>query len=271
MKASHIFTASCVLSLTTGCLDIAPESASPPWSAAGASATGGAAGAAGGPGASGSANSGASGSAAAGAPSGGIAGNPSLAGATTGGSGGSAGSGGDAGQAGSLGSGGSAGSVATAPEDQMLYNLNCGLCHGEQGKGGVLAPEIQHPVREYATWVVRNGRAQTAYPKPMDKVGPDKLSDAQLTLIFDYLSQPPQPTTGKALFQDYCANCHGADARGGPTQRDITGEVGKVQELVRNGKSIGQYQMRHDSMPKFPSSLLSDAEVLLIRDYVDSL
>jgi len=48
-------------------------------------------------------------------------------------------------------------------------------------------------------------------------------------------------------------------------------EVGKILDLVRNGKSIGQYQMRHDSMPKFSSDLLSDSELMLIHDYVDSL
>lgn len=44
-----------------------------------------------------------------------------------------------------------------------------------------------HPVRDYPTWVVRNGRAMTTFPKPMEKWATDKLSDAQLTLIYAYV------------------------------------------------------------------------------------
>jgi len=266
MRVIPTFTALCFSSWLAGCSDAGSGTLGSPWAAGGMAVSGGGNSAAGGAAASGSASGGAFANTAAGAATAGISAGGSLAGAGMGGTGG------EAGQAGASSSGGSAGGVAAAlPENQVLFNTNCGLCHGEQGKGGLLAPEIQHPVRDYALWVVRNGRAQTSYAKPMEKVGPDMLSDAQLTLIFDYLAQPPQPTTGKALFDDYCANCHGADARGGPTDRDITGEVGKIQELVRGGKSIGQYQMRHDSMPKFSTSLVNDAELLLIRDYVDSL
>lgn len=165
--------------------------------------------------------------------------------------------------------GGSGGAIPT--DGKGLYDANCKMCHADQGLGSPLAPEIMHPVRDYSTWVVRNGRAQTTYLKPMDKWGTDKLSDAQLMLIFDYLDMPPQPTTGKALYDDYCANCHGADGKGGPTMRAITNEVGKVLTQVRSGKNVGKFEMRRDYMPAFPSGDISDSELMLIRDYVDSL
>jgi mono/diheme cytochrome c family protein len=210
----------------------------------------------------------------------GSGGNAAVAG-TSSGSGGllpTAGAGGTtSSQAGSggtqAGSGGAqAGSGGVAPVDgKGLYEANCKACHGEQGIGGPLAPEIVHPVRDYSTWVVRNGRAQTTFPAPMEKLATEKLPDAQLMLIFDYLDQPPQPTTGKALYVDYCANCHGADGKGGPTARNIINEVGKVVSQTRSGKNIGKFEMRRDYMPAFPVSEISDAELALIRDYVESL
>jgi mono/diheme cytochrome c family protein len=178
-------------------------------------------------------------------------------------------SGGSAGAAG-MGQAGAAGSGAMPTDGKGLYDLNCKSCHADQGIGSPLAPETQHPVRDYSTWVVRNGRATTTYAKPMDKFGTDKLSDAQLNLIWDYLDQPPQPTTGEALFKDYCANCHGADGAGGPVMRPLKGEGKNVLKLVRDGKSVGQYSMRHDSMPKFSTTRITDAELNLILAYVNA-
>jgi mono/diheme cytochrome c family protein len=197
----------------------------------------------------------------AGAPAGGV---PAAGGAPV-----TGGAGSGFGGAAQAGAGGTGGAVPT--DGHGLYDLNCKLCHGELGGGSVLAPEIAHPVREYSTWVVRNGRAVTTFMKPMEKFGTDKLSDQQLNLIWDYLDTPPQPTTGQALFLDYCANCHGKDATGGPVMRNIINETQNINKLVRNGKSIGQYQMRHDSMPSFSTMRISDAELQMIYDYVVSL
>jgi mono/diheme cytochrome c family protein len=224
-----------------------------------------------------------------GSTSAGAAGMTTFAGAGSPGGGASTGGGGSGGlsAAGSLfsgaagaqagdngGSGGLAGAAGAGPvksEGQTLFEESCAVCHGIQGDGAQFGPELHHPVRDYARWVVRNGRAQTSYVKPMEKLGPEKISDAQLELVFDYLSTPPQPTTGAALFADYCANCHGADARGGPTMRDLLNEVDKIDDLVRGGKNAGQFQLRRDYMPKFGGDVLSDEELLAITQYVDSL
>jgi mono/diheme cytochrome c family protein len=191
----------------------------------------------------------------------------SGAGGTSNGGGGSGnGSGGSAG----MGQAGAGGSTAVPTDGKGLYDLNCKSCHADQGIGSPLAPEIQHPVRDYSTWVVRNGRATTTFAKPMEKYGTDKLSDAQLNLIWDYLDQPAQPTTGETLYKDYCANCHGADGKGGVVMRPLAGEGKNVLKLVRSGKSVGQYAMRHDSMPAFTTMRISDAELNLILNYVNT-
>jgi mono/diheme cytochrome c family protein len=191
----------------------------------------------------------------------------------SGGSGGSVAAGGSGGSLATGGSGGSGGSGGTAPADPgaALYEMNCLKCHGENGMGTQLAPGIQHPIRDYFTWVIRNGRAMTTYLKPMEKWGTDKLSDADLMLVLDYLDEPPQPTTGAALFADYCANCHGADAKGGVVAHNLLNEVDKINDMVRKGAHAGEYEMRKEYMPAFTQQRLSDADLKLIHDYVDSL
>ena len=159
-----------------------------------------------------------------------------------------------------------------APTDAVgFFTMYCADCHSDQGAGSSLAPEIQHPVRDYTTWVVRHGLPGLAFPDPMEAVPPETISNAMLESIWDYLDEPPQPTTGEGLFHDYCANCHGADGKGGPTDRPITDELDKLKTQVREGAHPGQFDMRREYMPVFPTSRLSDAEVDLIYDYVESL
>jgi mono/diheme cytochrome c family protein len=195
---------------------------------------------------------------------------PGVSGSTStaGGSSGGASSGGNG--ASTAGSGGSGG-AALPTDGPGLYAANCAMCHGEQGRGAMNGPDIMHPIRDYSTWVVRNGRAQTPYPKPMEKRSPEQLSDAQLSLIFDYLDTPPQPATGAGLYADYCVNCHGSDGKSGPVMKDTTMELDELEQQVRQGAHPGEYEMREEFMPVFTMMRLSDADLDLIYDYVDSL
>jgi mono/diheme cytochrome c family protein len=150
-------------------------------------------------------------------------------------------------------------------------------CHGPSGIGSPLAPENQHPVPEFAIWMVRNGsdaRGASAYEMPMLPFDEATLSPEQLEMILDYLNSMPQPTTGEALFHDYCANCHGADGKGGPTTRDLTAVDNLATEVpnnVREGHHPGEYDMRVEYMPAQDASRLTDAELGLIADYIATL
>jgi mono/diheme cytochrome c family protein len=150
----------------------------------------------------------------------------------------------------------------------------CAACHGSDGEGTVLGYALQHPVRDYSTWVVRHGRPPGNAELPgsvMVAYDPATLSDATLEEIWDYLDGYPQPTTGEGLYTDYCRNCHGEDAAGGITGVDIRPELLEIVEKVRFGENVGAYASRSSSMPKFDESMLSDAEIQLIADYVGGL
>jgi mono/diheme cytochrome c family protein len=165
-----------------------------------------------------------------------------------------------------------------APEvsGEEFFLSVCASCHGNEGEGTALGYALQHPVRDYSSWVVRHGRP-TGNPELPGSVmvayDTDTLSDATLEEIWDYLDAFPQPTTGEALYLDYCRNCHGEDALGGITGVNIREPeaLAELSEKVREGESVGNYDARTEAMPAFDDSRLSDAEVQLIADHVASL
>ena len=166
-----------------------------------------------------------------------------------------------------------AGGAAAMPTTGLeFFAQECAVCHGANGEGvDLLGPEIQHPPREFATWVVRNGRTHPDFAGAMVAYGTDVVSDEWLNEILDYLNSQPQPTTAEALYLDYCANCHGADGAGGVTMRPIINESQNVQDLVRNGHGGQDYGNRREYMPVFSQMQLSDAEVTMLQQYVQGL
>jgi mono/diheme cytochrome c family protein len=170
---------------------------------------------------------------------------------------------------------GASGSADSLPASVAVYQGQCAICHGPQGLGTEKGPDLQHPVRDFATWVVRNGRTHPMFMEPMPKWTPTQISAAQLNEILDFLAAFPRPATGMGLFKDFCANCHGADAKGGVTMRNITLATVRTAAMflmnVRNGHHAGEFSNRREYMPKWTTAQLSDAEVRLIFGYVDGL
>jgi len=86
------------------------------------------------------------------------------------------------------------------------------------------------------------------------------------SMTFTTSAPPTYSGPGTGLFTTYCAPCHGADARG------ITGAgidihcMASIQPFVRNG-----FTGPLGTMPAFPTSVLSDANIADIQAFLSSL
>lgn len=156
-----------------------------------------------------------------------------------------------------------------APDAPLLFAAHCESCHAKEGRGKPgEAPEIQHPVVDHAAWVVRHGRSHDSYATEMPAFDEHLVSNEHLNLILVYLGSFEVATTGKGLFLDYCANCHGADAGGGTTGQRLPGEAAQLLVAVRQGHDRENLGSRSTYMPRWSTEELSDEQVAAIADYV---
>jgi cytochrome c oxidase cbb3-type subunit 3 len=119
-------------------------------------------------------------------------------------------------------------SAYSAPHGDELFAKHCSSCHGKDGKGGVgvplAMPSFLNSVSdEFLKKTIRLGRPGRIMPSFIG------LSDAQLNALVKHIrgwSDKPAPLEdrtvvkgnvkhGEKLFAERCAQCHGADARGG--------------------------------------------------------
>ena len=98
------------------------------------------------------------------------------------------------------------------------------------------------------------------------------VSDAQLGEIQSWLNAMPKPTSGQALYADFCGNCHGPAGMGGTLlASSIVGKLrSDVTTLVRAGKGTDP-SMRFSYMPAEDVTQLSDAEWELIATFLGAL
>ena len=155
------------------------------------------------------------------------------------------------------------------PGDEV-FAMACGFCHGEEALGTPFGPELRHPQPDYARFVVRRGRPGVEFPdSAMAAFGEEILGDETLDGVIEHLRAFPQPTTGEALYLDYCANCHGADGTGGATGRTLVGYPGTlIAAQIRSGGSSPDFALRDQYMPAYTPADLADAEVDAIIAHV---
>ncbi|MGE0396589.1 MAG: c-type cytochrome [Kofleriaceae bacterium] len=161
-----------------------------------------------------------------------------------------------------------------AADGEAVYRETCMQCHGDTGEGSVKGPQILSPVIPYATYVTEQGRGQEmGYADAMPAYAAELTSD-EIAAVMAWLSRPAKPTDGAGLYTRFCGNCHGADAYGGRSGEDLTGEVDEadeVMEKVREGHGGASYGDRTKYMPSWQDGELTDAEVALITSYIASL
>lgn len=183
--------------------------------------------------------------------------------------GGSSGGGSDGGSS----SAADSGSGGMDRDGEEVYMLLCASCHGADAQGTMLAYELRHPVRDYAAWVVRNGRTGNELaPSVMAAYPSSVVTDIELERVFDFLDGFPRAQGGEALYLDHCRNCHGADAAGGEVQKDIRpNPFNDALEKTRQGEGGTNYGARLLFMPSLDAEALSDDELQQIVDYIGTL
>jgi mono/diheme cytochrome c family protein len=162
------------------------------------------------------------------------------------------------------------------------YGTICTSCHQPNAQGFTsIAPEIRHTPAAYARWIVRQGRidykgmptGMTPYPPTTtDPMKMPAVTDAELDAIIAWSNGLPKPTSAAGMYQDFCGNCHGpVNPTGGAVPYKIQGlPKATVDAAVRNGFAVNDPSKRDEYMPAFDTTLLTDADLTLIRQYIGS-
>jgi mono/diheme cytochrome c family protein len=149
----------------------------------------------------------------------------------------------------------------------------CSACHGANAEGTTIGPENRFTPKDYAVAVVRNGRMNpNGAPSAMIAFAQGTLSDADLDAINVWQNSFPKPATGQGIYKAMCGNCHGPTTpTGGSAPISIQGKSKMdVQMYVRNGNGT-DVTKRAEYMPKFDTTLLTDADLALIEGYLGSM
>lgn len=168
-----------------------------------------------------------------------------------------------------------------------LFGQNCQSCHGKAGIGGPGFPRLADniwiwggKVDDIAQTITVgiNSTNPDSRVSQMPAFGRDGLlTGAEIATLTDYVQTlskgviPNDPSPGAKLFQDNCAACHGADAKGveGTGAQNLTdadwlygGDAATIHQTLMNG--------RQGKMPTW-SSRLDPTDIRMLALYVAGL
>ena len=165
---------------------------------------------------------------------------------------------------------GSASARSVEAGKRAFSSAGCFACHGSQGQGTPLAPQIAPPPFDLPALI-------SYVRRPTGKMPPvtaSTASDQQLGDIFAFLtSVAPAPSTaesapgnaenGKKLFESYgCYQCHGHQGAGAATAPRIAATALTLAAVMRYVRApTGQ-------MPPYTSKVVSDQDLADIYAYL---
>ncbi|MDZ7733611.1 MAG: c-type cytochrome [Acidimicrobiia bacterium] len=164
---------------------------------------------------------------------------------------------------------------------EELFDTSCMSCHGPEGEGTSIAPNIQDVGELGADFMLRTGRMPLAQPGPQAPIKEPAYTDAEIERLVEYVGSlgdgPPIPDVdtddadlvrGGELYRANCQPCHNASGIGGalsygahaPALTSV--EPTQVVEAMRFGP--GQ-------MPVFGDDIFDEQEANDIAAYVEYL
>jgi mono/diheme cytochrome c family protein len=163
-------------------------------------------------------------------------------------------------------------SAATIANGKRVFEAaGCVACHGAQGQGTTLAPQIAPPPMQLAA-VVSYVRQPTG---KMPQVPAATASDQQLADVYAFLQSVAPASTGeslkgnadngKKLFVAYgCYECHGRQGAGASTGARIGPPAISLMAVLRYVRApTGQ-------MPPYTAKVVSDQDLTDIYSYLKS-
>lgn len=142
-------------------------------------------------------------------------------------------------------------------DGQMLYDANCGFCHGDPWDGPAIDGSLSGLRR------VAGARSCNIYGSIFGtSVFPDGvpemqflqgITEAEIGAMADYLNS--KETSGEQRYVTTCAGCHGNDGSGGRSGEDVRGEsAGETWEAIHE-----ESEMRYMAcMPRADINIIAD-------------
>lgn len=184
--------------------------------------------------------------------------------------------------------------VSSADAGQVLYDRDCGWCHGANGEGTFYGPNLDGELDggAYTHFMLVTGRMPIDAPGTESRSGPSRYDEAQIDAIVEHVKTfggtgpdvpSPDPeagdiTQGAELYLDLCAACHSSAGAGGAlTSGEVVPDLQHVSPVVVAEAILVGPGCRNDSptcgvgegaMPRFE---LTDEELDSIVRYVQYL
>lgn len=186
---------------------------------------------------------------------------------------------------------------ASAKAERLLRErVSCLGCHSLNGEGGVLGPSLDGVRTRRDAAYIANIIADPQRVKPGAAMPRIRMLASDRTLIIRYLGGDPTrvvvatsvaavtstPANGRALYQQWCAGCHGANGDGnGPNAKALPVRPARHNDAAvmsaRSDDALfdtieagGAIMNRHPRMPAFGGSLTS-TEIRALVQYIRTL